>query len=71
MAAMLARVALTLLFAAGLLAPAGAAEPRAALVATGDVAPDFTLDDQDGRPHRLSAERGKRPVVLVFYRGYW
>jgi cytochrome oxidase Cu insertion factor (SCO1/SenC/PrrC family) len=40
-------------------------------VAVGDIAPDFTLEDQDGRRHTLSAQRGKRPVVLVFYRGYW
>jgi cytochrome oxidase Cu insertion factor (SCO1/SenC/PrrC family) len=40
-------------------------------IATGDLAPDFTLEDQDGRAHSLSAQRGKQPVVLVFYRGYW
>ncbi len=47
------------------------AEKRAAPVGVGEVAPDFTLEDQDGRKHMLSAERGKRPVVLTFYRGYW
>lgn len=31
-----------------------------------DVAPDFTLPDQDGNPVRLSALRGKN-VVLYFY----
>lgn len=40
-------------------------------VAVGNIAPDFTLEDQDGRRHTLSAQRGKQPVVLVFYRGYW
>ena len=40
-------------------------------VAVGEQAPDFTLADQNGRKHALSAERGKRAVVLVFYRGYW
>lgn len=45
--------------------------PRAAPVGVGDVAPDFTLEDQGGRRRTLSAERGQRPVVLVFYRGYW
>jgi cytochrome oxidase Cu insertion factor (SCO1/SenC/PrrC family) len=40
-------------------------------IGIGDVAPDFTLSDQHGRGHTLSAERGKRPVVLVFYRGHW
>jgi cytochrome oxidase Cu insertion factor (SCO1/SenC/PrrC family) len=48
-----------------------AAGKRAAPVGVGEVAPDFTLEDQDGRKHTLSAERGKRPVVLTFYRGYW
>jgi cytochrome oxidase Cu insertion factor (SCO1/SenC/PrrC family) len=33
-------------------------------------APDFTLNDQDGKPFTLSSLRGSR-VVLVFYRGYW
>jgi cytochrome oxidase Cu insertion factor (SCO1/SenC/PrrC family) len=33
-------------------------------------APDFTLNDQDGKPFTLSGLRGTR-VVLVFYRGYW
>jgi cytochrome oxidase Cu insertion factor (SCO1/SenC/PrrC family) len=33
-------------------------------------APDFTLNDQDGKPFTLSSLRGS-PVVLVFYRGYW
>lgn len=31
----------------------------------GDIAPDFTLTDQDGQPVSLAALRGK-PVVLVF-----
>jgi cytochrome oxidase Cu insertion factor (SCO1/SenC/PrrC family) len=34
------------------------------------VAPDFTLNDQDGQPVTLSSLRGSR-VILVFYRGYW
>ena len=40
-------------------------------VSVGEVAPDFTLEDQDGRKVTLSSARGKKPVVLVFYRGYW
>lgn len=54
-------------------APAFAAEqkPRTSPVAAGEIAPDFTLSDQNGRQHTLFAERGKRPVVLVFYRGHW
>jgi cytochrome oxidase Cu insertion factor (SCO1/SenC/PrrC family) len=37
----------------------------------GTEAPDFTLEDQDGKPVTLSAYRDKKSVVLVFYRGYW
>ena len=37
----------------------------------GDEAPDFTLEDQDAKPVTLSGYRGKKTVVLVFYRGYW
>jgi hypothetical protein len=33
--------------------------------------PDFTLPDAAGRPVSLADYRGKKPVVLVFYRGYW
>ena len=38
--------------------------------AIGEMAPDFRLQDQDGKVHQLSQYRGKN-VVLVFYRGYW
>lgn len=44
---------------------------RTSPVAVGEVAPDFTLEDQGGRKVTLSEARGKQPVVLVFYRGYW
>ena len=37
-----------------------------AALTLGQPAPDFTLDDQDGRPVTLSSFRGK-PVVLYFY----
>jgi hypothetical protein len=37
----------------------------------GERAPDFTLPDAAGRPVALADYRGKKPVVLVFYRGYW
>jgi len=37
----------------------------------GERPPDFTLPDAAGRPVSLADYRGKRPVVLVFYRGYW
>jgi cytochrome oxidase Cu insertion factor (SCO1/SenC/PrrC family) len=37
----------------------------------GERPPDFTLPDPTGRPVTLADFRGKKPVVLVFYRGYW
>jgi hypothetical protein len=37
----------------------------------GERPPDFTLTDADGRAVSLADYRGKKPVVLVFYRGYW
>jgi hypothetical protein len=37
----------------------------------GERPPDFTLLDAGGRPVSLADYRGKKPVVLVFYRGYW
>jgi cytochrome oxidase Cu insertion factor (SCO1/SenC/PrrC family) len=70
----------TILFAAAFVAAtvapvaapaADAVAKRSTPVAVGDVAPDFTLGDQQGRPHTLSAQRGKGAVVLVFYRGHW
>ena len=36
-----------------------------------DTVPDFTLTNQEGRPIRPSAYKGKGPVLLVFYRGHW
>ena len=33
----------------------------------GDMAPDFTLIDQDRKPVKLSDFRGKQNVVLAFY----
>jgi hypothetical protein len=37
----------------------------------GEPAPDFSLPDASGRPVTLADYRGQKPVVLVFYRGYW
>jgi len=39
-------------------------------VVPGTMAPDFRLQDQDGKVHQLSQYQGKN-VVLVIYRGYW
>jgi cytochrome oxidase Cu insertion factor (SCO1/SenC/PrrC family) len=40
-------------------------------VKVGQPAPDFTLADMNGKNITLSEFRGKKSVVLVFYRGYW
>lgn len=40
-------------------------------VAVGDTAPDFSLRSHDGQVVTLSDYRGKRDVLLVFYRGHW
>ena len=37
----------------------------------GQPAPDFTLPDAAGQPASLADYRDRKPVVLVFYRGYW
>jgi len=62
-----------LMIAACALVSAGVAfgQVREKPVGVGEVAPDFTLVDHNGQKRSLAAERGKRPVVLVFYRGYW
>ncbi len=39
--------------------------------AVGDELPDFTLPNQDERDVTLSDYRGRGPVLLVFYRGFW
>ena len=46
-------------------------QERKSPVAVGDVAPDFTLADQNGNKVTLSDSRSKNPVVLVFYRASW
>lgn len=58
--------------------PMAAAQPqspntamRSTPVGVGDVAPDFTLEDQTKNKVTLSDAHGESPVVLVFYRGYW
>ena len=40
-------------------------------VKPGTLAPDFELDDMEGKKIRLSDYRGRKYVVLVFYRGYF
>jgi hypothetical protein len=45
--------------------------PTPPALAVGQPVPDFTLPDSAGRPASLAEYRGRQPVVLVFYRGYW
>ncbi len=40
-------------------------------LATGQVAPNFTLPDANGQPQTLAALLAQGPVVLTFYRGNW
>jgi cytochrome oxidase Cu insertion factor (SCO1/SenC/PrrC family) len=40
-------------------------------IKVGQTAPDFSLENADGNVITLSDFRGKKTVVLVFYRGYW
>jgi hypothetical protein len=40
-------------------------------VAVGTIAPDFSLHTIAGDTFTLSALRGAKNVVLVFYRGHW
>ena len=40
-------------------------------IKVGQPAPDFTLQDSDGKNVTLADYRGKKNVVLVFYRGHW
>ncbi len=40
-------------------------------VAVGTLAPDFTLESKEGAAVTLSSFRGRKDVVLVFYRGHW
>ena len=40
-------------------------------IKVGQPAPDFTLENMDGKQVSLSEFRAKKSVVLVFYRGQW
>lgn len=60
---------LLLVLLAGLLS-AYAQQPAVHQTSTlkiGDMAPDFTLPDQNNKPVKLSDFRGKNNVVLAFY----
>jgi cytochrome oxidase Cu insertion factor (SCO1/SenC/PrrC family) len=46
-------------------------KPRSSPVQVGEMAPNFTLEDQNGQKVALADARTKAPVVLVFYRASW
>ncbi len=50
---------------------AGLAPLDTGRVVAGVTAPDFTLRSRDGGTVTLSQFRGKKEVILVFYRGHW
>ena len=63
---------LVALLLAGSLVPAGYAagkpsEVPAPKIKVGDMAPDFTLQDQNGKKVSLKDFRGKKNVALAFY----
>ena len=63
-----------LFFGLLLLASSGFAQTETAYPAglkAGDMAPDFTAKDQDGKTVNLKQALLKGPVVLLFYRGQW
>jgi cytochrome oxidase Cu insertion factor (SCO1/SenC/PrrC family) len=63
---------MALLVAVAMTASAALAQQRRAAeivskVKVGDMAPDFTLNDHNNQPVKLSDFRGKKSVVLAFY----
>lgn len=49
----------------------GDLKPRDSPLQVGEMAPDFTIENQNNQKITLSSARGSRPTVLVFYRGNW
>jgi len=45
--------------------------PHETNLVIGQAPPDFELTSIDGDSYRLSEQRGRRPVLLVFFRGTW
>jgi cytochrome oxidase Cu insertion factor (SCO1/SenC/PrrC family) len=63
---------LVALLLAGFLVPASHAADQSSSVPppkikVGDMAPDFTLEDQNGKKVSLNEFRGKKNVALAFY----
>jgi hypothetical protein len=65
------KVSITILLACFLSSAVAQTQKESALpapeVKIGDVAPDFTLVDQNGKPHLLHDYKGKKNVALAFY----
>jgi cytochrome oxidase Cu insertion factor (SCO1/SenC/PrrC family) len=66
------RAGVVLLVVVAMTVSAALAQQRAASevvsnVKVGDMAPDFTLNDHNNKPVKLSDFRGKKNVVLAFY----
>ena len=40
-------------------------------VSVGDMAPNFSAEDQSRTIRKLSELRGEKNLILIFYRGYW
>jgi len=40
-------------------------------VSVGDMAPNFSTEDESGTIRKLSELRGEKNLILIFYRGYW
>jgi cytochrome oxidase Cu insertion factor (SCO1/SenC/PrrC family) len=62
-------LSISLLAIFSLTAQAQNAKSRTEPLKVGATAPDFTLNDQNGKPVTLS--KAGKPTILVFYRGYW
>lgn len=45
--------------------------PHETNLVIGQAPPDFELTSIDGDSYRLSEQRGRRPLLLVFFRGTW
>jgi cytochrome oxidase Cu insertion factor (SCO1/SenC/PrrC family) len=62
------KLSIALLLACFLLTPVAWDQTGSAPeVKVGDLAPDFTLVDQNGKPHSLHDYRDKKNVALAFY----
>jgi cytochrome oxidase Cu insertion factor (SCO1/SenC/PrrC family) len=40
-------------------------------ITPGDVVPDFSAQDENSKIRKLSDLRGKKNLILIFFRGYW